>query len=52
MARTSNPEPTAYYDELLVGVSAEVRASFLGGNVAECYARMGDPLPLSKKAEA
>jgi predicted TIM-barrel fold metal-dependent hydrolase len=41
----SNPEPTAHYDELLADVPAEVRASFLGGNLAECYARMGDPLP-------
>jgi predicted TIM-barrel fold metal-dependent hydrolase len=40
----SNPEPTAYYDALLAGVAPEVRASFLGENLTECYARMGDPL--------
>jgi len=41
----SNPEPTAHYDALLAGVDADRRASFLGTNIAACYARMGDPLP-------
>jgi predicted TIM-barrel fold metal-dependent hydrolase len=41
----SNPEPTAHYDALLAGVDADRRASFLGANIADCYARMGDPLP-------
>ena len=40
----SNPEPTAHYDALLADVPAEVRASFLGGNLADCFARMGDPV--------
>jgi uncharacterized protein len=40
----SNPEPTAHYDRLLADVVPDVRAAFLGGNLAECYARMGDPL--------
>jgi predicted TIM-barrel fold metal-dependent hydrolase len=37
--------PAAYYDELLAGVEPDVRDGFLGGNIADCYARMGDPLP-------
>jgi predicted TIM-barrel fold metal-dependent hydrolase len=41
----SNPEPTAHYDALLADVAPEVRASFMGGSIAECYERMGDPLP-------
>lgn len=41
----SNPEPTAHYDALLEDVAPALKASFLGGNIADCYARMGDPLP-------
>ena len=41
----SSPEPTAHYDTLLAGVDADRRAWFLGANIADCYARMGDPLP-------
>lgn len=41
----SNPEPTAYYDEQLAGIDPALKASFLGGNIAECFARTGDPLP-------
>jgi predicted TIM-barrel fold metal-dependent hydrolase len=37
--------PTAYYDEVLEGVDPERRGRFLGGNIAECYSRMRDPLP-------
>jgi predicted TIM-barrel fold metal-dependent hydrolase len=40
----SNPEPIAHYDTLLAGVDEALRASFLGSNLEECYARMGDPL--------
>jgi predicted TIM-barrel fold metal-dependent hydrolase len=40
----SNPEPTAHYERVLAGVAPDVRDSFLGGNLAECFARMGDPL--------
>jgi len=40
----SNPEPIAHYDALLAEVAPSVRDSFLGGNLAGCYARMGDPL--------
>jgi len=42
----SNPEPTAYYDEQLAGVDPARKASFLGGNITECFARAGDPLPV------
>ena len=37
--------PTAYYDKLLDGLDQARRDGFLGGNIAECYARTGDPLP-------
>jgi hypothetical protein len=30
---------------LLAGVDPHLRASFLGANMADCFARMGDPLP-------
>jgi predicted TIM-barrel fold metal-dependent hydrolase len=42
----SNPEPTAYYDEQLAGVDPARKAWFLGANIAECFARTGDPLPV------
>ena len=32
------------YDELLADVDARVQEAFKGGTIAECYARMGDPL--------
>jgi predicted TIM-barrel fold metal-dependent hydrolase len=41
-----SPEPMAFYDQLLAGVDPARRAAFLGGNMAEVYARMGDPLPI------
>jgi predicted TIM-barrel fold metal-dependent hydrolase len=40
----SNPEPIAHYANALEHVDAPTRASFLGGNIVECFARMGDPL--------
>lgn len=43
----SNPEPMAHYEALLATVSPDTKVSFLGGNLAECYARMGDPLSIS-----
>jgi predicted TIM-barrel fold metal-dependent hydrolase len=46
----SNPEPTAHYDTLLADVDPGVRAAFLGANIADCYARMGDPLEATPKA--
>ena len=47
----SNPEPIAHYEALLVDVDPGVRDSFLGENLAACYARMGDPLPRRTKLE-
>jgi predicted TIM-barrel fold metal-dependent hydrolase len=43
----SNPEPLAHYDALLVDVAPDTRRAFLGENIAECYARMGDPLAVA-----
>lgn len=39
-----NGTPVTYYDDLLEGVDATVKAGFLGGNIAAAYDRMGDPL--------
>jgi len=39
-----NPDPMGYYRDELKSVSDEARASFLGDNLAECFARMGDPI--------
>ena len=36
--------PVQFYEKVLVDVSAEARESFFGGSMAECFARMGDPL--------
>ncbi|HXY91046.1 MAG TPA: amidohydrolase family protein [Acidimicrobiia bacterium] len=38
--------PTAYYADLLQGLDASSKAWFMGDNIADCYARMGDPLPV------
>lgn len=40
----SNHEPTAHYDALLADLPADAKRRFMGGNIAECYSRMGDPL--------
>jgi uncharacterized protein len=36
--------PLDHYRRELVGLPPEVRESFLSGSIAECYARMGDPI--------
>jgi predicted TIM-barrel fold metal-dependent hydrolase len=36
-----HPSPLAYYDEILVGLDEATKASFLGDNLAGCFARMG-----------
>jgi hypothetical protein len=41
-----NPDPVGHYRELLQGQDAAVVQQFLGGSMADCFARMGDPLPL------
>jgi hypothetical protein len=40
-----NADPIALYGPQLDELAPEIRAGFLGGNAAECFARMGDPLP-------
>jgi uncharacterized protein len=39
-----SPDPVGHYDKELAPLSTEARASFLGGNLAECFARTGDPI--------
>jgi predicted TIM-barrel fold metal-dependent hydrolase len=46
----SNPEPVAHYDALLGDVDTVTKRRFMGTNIAECFARMGDPLPLSNQS--
>jgi predicted TIM-barrel fold metal-dependent hydrolase len=43
----SNPEPTAHYASLFAtaGIDAGTAQQFLGGTIAGCFARTGDPLP-------
>jgi predicted TIM-barrel fold metal-dependent hydrolase len=36
--------PMAHYESELAPLPADARASFLGGNLAGCFARMGDPI--------
>jgi predicted TIM-barrel fold metal-dependent hydrolase len=40
-----NADPISLYGPELDALDGELRASFLGGNIEECFARMGDPLP-------
>jgi predicted TIM-barrel fold metal-dependent hydrolase len=37
-------DPMAHYDKTLASLSAEAKASFFGDNLANCFARMGDPI--------
>ena len=46
----SNPEPLAHYDSLFGGLDTAATRHFLGGNIAECFSRMGDPLPVAATA--
>jgi predicted TIM-barrel fold metal-dependent hydrolase len=39
-----NPDPLAYYEKELRGLDDSTRGAFLGGAIAESYARMGDPV--------
>ena len=45
----SNPEPVAHYDALLADVDAAIKRSFMGANIEDCFARMGDPLPVANR---
>jgi predicted TIM-barrel fold metal-dependent hydrolase len=40
----SNPSPMAHYSDVLADLDEAERASFMGENIAECFARMGDAL--------
>lgn len=40
-----NAEPIALYGDALADLDDELRDFFMGGNVEECFARTGDPLP-------
>ena len=42
----SNPAPTAHYDVLMADTAASVKDQFMGANIADCFARMGDPLSI------
>ncbi len=37
-------DPAGHYEKELASVSDEARLAFMGANLAECFARMGDPL--------
>ena len=41
-----NIDPIAAYGDKLGSLPRELREQFLGGTMNECFARMGDPLPL------
>ena len=41
-----NVEPIGVYGDALADLEPATRAAFLGGTMAEVYARMGDPLPI------
>ncbi|MDI2132402.1 amidohydrolase family protein [Yinghuangia seranimata] len=41
-----NLTPVEFYEKELAETAADVRDGFLSGNIAESYARMGDPLAL------
>jgi len=49
--RTSNPHgegnanPIELYEPTLSTIDPNLRAAFLGENMADCFARIGDPLP-------
>jgi predicted TIM-barrel fold metal-dependent hydrolase len=40
-----NPSPVRYYQDLLAGTEASTLDRFFGESMADCYARMGDPIP-------
>jgi predicted TIM-barrel fold metal-dependent hydrolase len=37
-------DPVGHYRHALAPIADDLRTSFLGGNAAECFARMGDPI--------
>ena len=40
----SNPQPAKHYREVLSNVAPAIRDAFLGANIDDCFARMGDRL--------
>ena len=40
-----NADPIALYEPALSSLDDSLRTSFLGANIADCFDRMGDPLP-------
>lgn len=43
--KEGNPQPLELYGSALGALAPGLREAFLGGNAADCFARMGDPLP-------
>jgi predicted TIM-barrel fold metal-dependent hydrolase len=41
-----NADPLRLFEPTLAQLNADQRSAFLGGNIAECFARMGDLLPV------
>jgi predicted TIM-barrel fold metal-dependent hydrolase len=41
-----SPEPTAFYNGHLAGVSPQLRDAFMFSTMADVYKLMGDPLPV------
>ncbi len=39
-----SPDPVGHYEKELAPLGDDVKASFYGDNLAECFARMGDPI--------
>jgi predicted TIM-barrel fold metal-dependent hydrolase len=39
-----SPDPVGHYEKELAPLADETRAAFYGDNLAECFARMGDPV--------
>lgn len=37
-------DPANHYEQELASVEEETKAAFMGGNLEECFARMGDPI--------
>ena len=44
-----NAEPIALYGDALDDLDHDLREYFMGGNVEACFARTGDPLPLTTR---
>ena len=45
-----NAEPIELYGAALDGLDAELRERFLSSNALDCFARIGDPLPVPAAA--